>query len=103
MWLSDWTKFSLIFVVGCKTGRIPSSTLAHYREKLKEWEEVGWRIDQDEVDSNKMKVAYAISSPARRTSKNWTLDPVPLVPAKTGVAASNIANLNRNVRDRKQE
>jgi phenylpropionate dioxygenase-like ring-hydroxylating dioxygenase large terminal subunit len=79
------------------------SHMAHYREKLKEWEAVGWRIDQDEVDRNKMKVAYAISSPARRTSKNWTLDPVPLVPEKTGVAASNIANLNRNVRDRKQE
>jgi hypothetical protein len=25
-------------------------------------------------------VAYAVPSPARRLSKNWVLDPVPLVP-----------------------
>ena len=75
------------------------SHMAHYRERLKEWEAMGWRIDQDEVDRNKLKVAYAIPSPTRRTSKNWTLNPVPLIRAKTG--ASKIANIDSNVRDRK--
>ena len=68
--------------------------MAHYREKLKEWEAMGWRIDQDEIDRNNMNVAYAIPSPARRTSKNWTLDPVPLMHAESGVAGSNVANID---------
>ncbi len=51
-----------------------------YRDKLKEWEERGWRIDLDEVERNRKKVAYAIPCPARRESKGWILDPVPLIP-----------------------
>ncbi len=52
-----------------------------YREKLAEWEAKGWRIDIDEVNRNKDKVAYAIPSPARRESKGWALDPIPLISA----------------------
>jgi len=52
-----------------------------YRDKLKEWEELGWRIDLDEVERNSKKVAYAIPCPARRTSKGWILDAIPLIPA----------------------
>lgn len=52
---------------------------AHYREKLKEWEALGWRIDSDSVERDRLKVAYAIPSPERRNSKNWTLDPIPLI------------------------
>ena len=64
--------------------------MAHYRERLKEWQARGWRIDQDEVDRNRNKVAYAIPCPDRRTSKNWTLDPVPLQPA---MAVSKISKM----------
>lgn len=53
-----------------------------YREKLKEWEQKGWRIDTDALDAARQRgdVEYAIPSPARRQSKGWVLDPVPLVP-----------------------
>ncbi len=51
-----------------------------YRQWVKELEDKGWRIDMDEVTRNKDKVAYAIRSPARRTSKGWAIDPVPLRP-----------------------
>ena len=64
--------------------------MAHYREKLKEWQAKGWRIDQDEVDRNRNTVAYAIPCPDRRLSKNWTLDPVPL---QTAVAVSSISKV----------
>jgi len=63
---------------------------AHYREKLKEWEAKGWRIDQGQVDRDKYNVAYAIPSPGRRTSKNWTLDPVPLLPASEAAALAKV-------------
>jgi len=39
-----------------------------------------WRIDVDEVDRNRRKVAYAIPCPARRESKGWVVDAVPLIP-----------------------
>ena len=55
---------------------------ARYRERVKEWEAKGWRIDIDEVNRNKHKVAYAIPSPARQKSKGWALDPIPLIPPK---------------------
>jgi len=50
-----------------------------YREKLKEWDERGWRIDVNTVVSNSKKVAYAIPSPDRRNHKGWIIDPVPLL------------------------
>lgn len=52
-----------------------------YRKHLKDWENKGWRIDQKTLRETSGDVAYAIPSPARRTSKNWVLDPVPLMPA----------------------
>lgn len=57
------------------------SPIDAYRDKLKEWEKFGWRIDVDEVERNRKKVAYAIPCPARRESKGWILDAVPLIPA----------------------
>ena len=56
--------------------------IAKYREKLKEWEARGWRIDVDTVRRNSKRVAYAIPSPARREAKGWILDPVPMMPAQ---------------------
>ncbi len=53
--------------------------VARYRERIKLFEANGWRIDSEEVNRNKDKVAYAIPSPARRTSKGWALDPIPIL------------------------
>jgi hypothetical protein len=58
----------------------------HYREKIKEWESMGWRIDSDAVERDRLKTAYAIPSPQRRKSKNWTLDPIPLIPSRSRAA-----------------
>ena len=57
--------------------------VARYREKLRKWETLGWRIDVNVVDRNSKRVAYAIPSPARRErAKGWILDPVPLMPCR---------------------
>jgi hypothetical protein len=56
------------------------SHIARYREWLAEWEEKGYRIDLQEVKRTEDNVAYAIPSPARRTTKNWVLDSIPLLP-----------------------
>lgn len=50
-----------------------------YRESQTAWEQKGWRIDVDEVNRQRMRVAYAIPSPARREHKGWVLDAVPMV------------------------
>ena len=50
-----------------------------YRDKIQEWQNRGWRIDVEEVNRNRHKVAYAIPCPARRQSKGWILDAVPLL------------------------
>ena len=57
-----------------------------YREKLKEWDVKGWRIDTEEVERNRMKVAYAVPSPARREQKGWVLDAIPLQTAEASKA-----------------
>jgi hypothetical protein len=58
------------------------ASIGKYRDKLKAWEDRGWRIDMDEVNRNIRKVAYAIPSPDRRKHKGWILDAVPLMPAR---------------------
>ena len=63
-----------------------------YRERLREWEARGWRIDTDEVERNRKKVAYAIPSPARRHSKGWVLDSVPLVDGVNAAAKLKVAS-----------
>lgn len=50
-----------------------------YREKLKEWDAKGWRIDTETVEKNRKRVAYAIPGPARREQKGWVLDAIPLL------------------------
>jgi hypothetical protein len=53
--------------------------LMRYRERLKEYEERGWRLDLDELRRNQGRVAYAIPGPRRRTEPdNWAITPVPL-------------------------
>jgi phenylpropionate dioxygenase-like ring-hydroxylating dioxygenase large terminal subunit len=72
---------------------VPSDkVILMYREKQKEWEEKGWRIDLQSIERDKDKVAYAVPSPARREQKGWVLDPIPLIgaaqSARTGLKAA---------------
>ena len=61
---------------------VPSdAAIVAYRKRLEEWKKRGWRIDLEKLRAKRGDVAYAIPSPARRTEKNWVLDPVPLLPA----------------------
>ena len=72
------------FFVGADT------PIAKYREFLKEWEARGWRIDSDEIERNRKRIAYAIPSPARREQKGWILDAVPLMPATSQARRAKI-------------
>jgi len=54
--------------------------IVRYREFLKNWESKGWRIDVDAMRAGRDRIAYAIPSPARRTSKSWVIDTVPMMP-----------------------
>jgi phenylpropionate dioxygenase-like ring-hydroxylating dioxygenase large terminal subunit len=68
---------------------VPSDgPIGAYRDKLREWEERGWRIDVEAVQRNRMKVAYAIPCPARRDNKGWILDAVPLISAAKNTGKS---------------
>jgi len=49
-----------------------------YRNRLREWDANGWRIDADQIRADANKKVYAIPSPGRRTEKGWLFDPVPL-------------------------
>ena len=55
--------------------------VVRYRELLKEWEALGWRIDMKKLREQRGDVAFAIPCPARRTEKNWILDEIPRVTA----------------------
>ena len=59
-----------------------------YREWMKQWEDKGWRIDQETLRAKRGDVAFAIPCPARRTSGNWVLDLVPLMPAREAKASA---------------
>lgn len=61
-----------------------------YREKIKGWEAKGWRINIDEVERTRKRIAYAIPSPSRRASKGWVIDSVPLS-GKTAKATKQAA------------
>ena len=65
------------------------AVISRYREYLKEWERRGWRIDVDAMNAQKDKKTFAIPSPARRTSKGWAVETVPLIaPASADRAAA---------------
>ena len=55
------------------------AAVVKYREYLKSWESVGWRIDWAAVRRDEDDVAYAIPSPARRESGNWVIDTIPMI------------------------
>ena len=53
--------------------------IVRYRQYLQDWEDKGWRIDQKSFRAQRGDVAFAIPSPARRESKNWIVEPIPLM------------------------
>jgi phenylpropionate dioxygenase-like ring-hydroxylating dioxygenase large terminal subunit len=58
---------------------VPSDgAVISYRKHLKTWKEKGWRIDMETLNVKRQNMAFAIPCPARRTSGNWVLNPVPL-------------------------
>ena len=66
---------------------VPSDLcVGRYRRFVASWEARGWRIDSEAVTRDRLKVAYAIPCPARRETKGWVLDPVPLIPATEAAA-----------------
>jgi hypothetical protein len=62
-----------------------------YRDSLDEWTRRGWRIDSEALRQAGARgdVMYAIPSPARRETRAWVLESVPLVPASTAETGSN--------------
>ena len=60
---------------------VPSDgAVVSYRKYLHQWTDKGWRIDMETLRANRLNRAYAIPCPARRTSGNWVLNPVPVIP-----------------------
>lgn len=70
---------------------VGDEAIGRYRQHLTEWERRGWRIDLAALRATAGDVAYAVPSPDRRTSRNWVLDPVPLVPAAVAGGARSTA------------
>jgi phenylpropionate dioxygenase-like ring-hydroxylating dioxygenase large terminal subunit len=59
------------------------AAIAAYRSWLKKFDDLGWRIDWQEFKQRQgIDKAYAIPSPARRTSGNWVLDEIPLLKSR---------------------
>ena len=67
---------------------VPADKLiARHREIIKSYEARGWKIDMAKLNATKDHVAYVIPSPARRESKGWVIDPVPLIgPSEEAIA-----------------
>ncbi len=53
------------------------AVITRYREYLKDWEDRGWRLDTEKVDALREEKAFAIPSPARRSSKGWAIEAAP--------------------------
>jgi hypothetical protein len=53
-----------------------------YRDSLDEWTRRGWRIDTEAMRQAEARgdMVFAIPSPARRETRGWVLESVPLVP-----------------------
>jgi phenylpropionate dioxygenase-like ring-hydroxylating dioxygenase large terminal subunit len=64
--------------------------IGRYRQFLQQWQERGWRIDSRRLReaSADRDQAFAIPCPARRTEKNWALEPLPLIPPRASMAAA---------------
>ncbi|MBL8629634.1 MAG: aromatic ring-hydroxylating dioxygenase subunit alpha [Rhodospirillaceae bacterium] len=60
--------------------------ITRYRERQRDWQSKGWLMDLDALDAAPKNKSYAIPSPARRSSKGWALDAIPLRPAGNAAA-----------------
>jgi phenylpropionate dioxygenase-like ring-hydroxylating dioxygenase large terminal subunit len=67
--------------------------IIQYRDKLKEFEQRGWKVDVEALKAahGRRDVMFAIPCPARRETKAWVLDSVPLVTAQTSSQISQLA------------
>ncbi len=66
-------------------------SVMRYRQHLQRWTELGWRIDARRLraEAAEADAVFAIPCPARRTSKQWVLEAVPLMaPAARGERAA---------------
>jgi len=54
--------------------------VVRFREHLANWAARGWQIDRRAMRNRHGDVACVIPCRARRTSVNWVLEPVPLLP-----------------------
>jgi hypothetical protein len=67
--------------------------VARYRDKLHEWQDRGWRIDEEMLEATRVQATYTIPSPARRAEpKGWVLETVPLIPARRDAGKSAAAS-----------
>jgi phenylpropionate dioxygenase-like ring-hydroxylating dioxygenase large terminal subunit len=58
---------------------VPSdAAVMSYRKHLRNWKEKGWQIDMETLRAKRQNMAFAIPSPARRESKSWVINQVPL-------------------------
>jgi phenylpropionate dioxygenase-like ring-hydroxylating dioxygenase large terminal subunit len=55
--------------------------ILRYRQRTRDWESRGWRIDGAALAAARSRAAFAVPSPGRRESRGWVLDPVPLMAA----------------------
>jgi len=63
-----------------------------YREWLQKFDNKGWRIDIEAFnETNGKAAAFAIPSPARKTSGNWVLDELPLIKGKIDRKIASVA------------
>lgn len=53
--------------------------LMNYRERLKDWQSRGWRIDVEQMNRDKGRVAYAIPGPSRHEHDDWAVTKVPML------------------------
>jgi hypothetical protein len=77
-----------------KEAHMPADKIIRlYRDKINEWQGLGWRIDLEGLKTVRASgdTMTAIPSPGRRESRNWVLDPVPLLPPQEQEQATDVA------------
>ena len=63
---------------------VPGDTaIAHYRDWLRKWDALGWRIDVKTLNERLGDYAITIPCPQRRNSDNWVQETVPLLQSST--------------------
>ena len=66
--------------------------IARYREWMAQWKNKGWRVDVETLRAKRGDIGFAVPCPERRTTGNWVLDEIPLIPeGAAGIAADDQA------------